>query len=179
MPTPREAPARAVARSKVASATTYNTRIPPHAYQSAQLLLEWRTVQLLYRGIIAACIRPIRGRMCGGVRVQNHDQQGLTEGASRLEDAVMKNGCTREDVMGQQANTHTPIPAGLVACRECRGRSDSPQGCTCNTRDSSSHSAVMRVRMSRDVGSRAGYMCCCDRKSVRHPGSHLCTSTHN
>ena len=59
---PREAPARAVARSKVASATTYNTRSPPHAYQSAKLLLEWRTVQLLYCGdIAAACIRPIRG----------------------------------------------------------------------------------------------------------------------
>ena len=50
LPVPREAQARAVARSKVASATTYNTRIPPHAYQSAQLLLEWRTVQLLYCG---------------------------------------------------------------------------------------------------------------------------------
>ena len=49
-PRPREAPARAVARSKVTSATTYNTRTPPHAYQSAKLLLEWRTVQLVYRG---------------------------------------------------------------------------------------------------------------------------------
>ena len=40
----------AVARSEVASATTYNTRIPPHAYQSANLLMEWMTVQLLYCG---------------------------------------------------------------------------------------------------------------------------------
>ena len=63
---PREAPARAVARSKVASATTDITRIPPHAYQSAQLLLGWRTVQLIYRGDKPACIRPIRGQKIGG-----------------------------------------------------------------------------------------------------------------
>ena len=43
-----EAARSPVARWEVASATTYNTRIPLHAYQSAQLLLEWKTLPLLY-----------------------------------------------------------------------------------------------------------------------------------
>ena len=44
--------------------------------------------------------------------------------------------------------------AGIIAAciRPIRGRKG--VGCTCNTRERSNHSGVMRVRMSIDVGSR-------------------------
>ena len=51
LPRPREAPPRAVARSKVASATKYNTRIPPHAYKvHATLGVEDRIYRLTING---------------------------------------------------------------------------------------------------------------------------------
>ena len=63
----QDSPPRTVARSEVASATTYNTWIPPHACQSAKLLLDWRTVQLVYSADnVGACIMPIEGRICRG-----------------------------------------------------------------------------------------------------------------
>ena len=81
-------PPRDVARSEVASATTYSTRIPLHAYQSLKLLLEWRAIQLLYcTDNAAVCIGAEGMVACVCKIIVGESSQGVF----LLEDALVNN----------------------------------------------------------------------------------------